>query len=65
MISMKRTERIEAMARAAWEASDEPEPWADLPCPIRSDWMNYQEAALERLEQIVPDVRVAVSSVME
>ncbi len=52
-----RAELVEAMARAAWEASDEPEPWQDLPDSMRRDWISYQREALRALEDLVPNVR--------
>ncbi len=54
---MKRIELIEAMARAAWEHKDEPEPWEELPASIRDDWISYQREALRVLEDLVPNVR--------
>ncbi len=58
---MTRAEIIGAMARAAWEHSDEPEPWNDLSASVQADWMSYQEAALAALERLVPSVRRAIA----
>ncbi|MFC1596316.1 hypothetical protein ACFL5Q_00020 [Planctomycetota bacterium] len=53
---MTRAEIIEAMARAAWEHSDEPEPWDELSTSIRADWVSYQDAALTALEVMLPSL---------
>ena len=60
---MTRQELVEAMARAAWEASDEPEPWGDLPQSMRSDWIGYQDAALSLLESRMPAVRDVIAAI--
>ncbi len=52
-----RAELIEAMARAAWEASDETEPWQEMPESMRRDWISYQREALRALEDLIPNVR--------
>jgi hypothetical protein len=57
MSSQLRSEVIEAMARAAWWSSGEPQPWDKLPAVVRSEWMAYQEAALHELENRIPKVR--------
>jgi hypothetical protein len=54
---MTRTDLLESMARAAWEKAGEPEPWEGLPSSMRRDWMHYQLAALEALEELSPAVR--------
>jgi hypothetical protein len=56
MSSRKRAEIVEAMARAAWWVSGEPQPWDNLPAEVRSEWVSYQEAALKELENRVPEV---------
>jgi len=57
MSSQLRSEIIEAMARAAWWASGEPQPWYKMPAVVRQEWMTYQEAALQELENRIPEVR--------
>ena len=57
MSSQSRAEIIEAMARAAWWSSGEPQLWDKLPAVVRREWMSYQEAALQELESRVPEVR--------
>jgi hypothetical protein len=59
---MTRTELIEAMARAAWEALDEPELWRNVPESMRRDWVGYQEAAVTELETLIPAVRDAIDA---
>jgi len=55
--SQERTEIIEAMARAAWWSTGEPQPWAALSDEVRREWMSYQEAALKELENRIPEIR--------
>lgn len=55
-MGQKRVEIVEAMARAAWWLSGEPQPWDKLPVEVRSEWVSYQEAALKELENRIPEV---------
>ena len=55
--SKRRAEIVEAMARAAWWSSGEPQPWNKLLPEIRREWISYQEAALVELENQIPEVR--------
>lgn len=57
MSRQRRVEIIEAMARAAWWSSGEPQPWDKLPAEVRQEWTSYQEAALQELENRIPEVR--------
>jgi hypothetical protein len=57
MSNQLRSEVIEAMARAAWWASGEPQPWDKIPAVVRQEWMSYQEAALQELEERIPEIR--------
>ena len=57
MRSQSRTEIVEAMARAAWWRSGEPQAWDKMPPDVRREWMAYQEAALQELEKRIPEVR--------
>ena len=57
MSSQRRAEIIDAMARAAWWSSGEPQTWEDLSGEVRDEWKAYQEAALEELEKQIPEVR--------
>lgn len=57
MSSHNREEIVEAMARAAWWSSGEPEPWDKLSVDVRDEWTSYQEAALQELEKRVPEIR--------
>jgi hypothetical protein len=56
MDSQQRNEIVEAMARAAWQQSGEPEPWDELPPKIRQEWVKYHEAALAELQRLVPEI---------
>ena len=62
MNSQRRAEIIDAMARAAWWSSGEPQSWDDLPGEVRDEWKAYQEAALEELEKRIPEVRRLVDN---
>ena len=66
---MKRDELIEKMARAAWECptgwESEDEKWESLPDSIRSDWIGYARAALDALEDTVPNVRMAIDELAD
>lgn len=57
MRDQKRKEIIEAMARAAWWSSGEPQPWDKLPVDVRNEWTSYQEAALQELEKRIPEIQ--------
>ena len=59
---MTRDELIEAMARAAWECLDEPEPFDELPNQLRKDWIEYQSAALDELERVLPPAKALLGS---
>ena len=50
-------EIMEAMARAAWWSSGEPQQWDKLTSDVRQEWMSYQEAALNELETRIPEIR--------
>jgi hypothetical protein len=52
----QRKEIVEAMAKAAWQQSGEPEPWDKLPASARREWMKYHDAALRELERLLPDI---------
>jgi hypothetical protein len=52
-----RAEIVDAMARAAWWASGEPHPWEELPNDVRQEWRSYQDAALQELENRIPEIR--------
>ena len=57
MNTRNRNKIIEAMARAAWVESGEPKPWSKLPKEVREEWISYQRAAVEKLEELVPEIR--------
>ena len=57
MSDQRRKEIVEAMARAAWWASGEPQSWDKLQVAVRDEWTSYQEAALQELEKRIPEIR--------
>lgn len=56
-----RAEIVEAMARAAWWSSGEPQPWGELAEEVRREWISYQDAALQELENRIPEIRSLIA----
>lgn len=56
ILSLKRADVIEAMARAAWNSPGDPPYWEAMPGFVQDEWIGYQKAALSALELFAPEL---------
>ena len=61
IVTLKRAEVVEAMARAAWDSTGEPPYWETMPIWVQDEWLGYQKAALSALELCAPELTLLFS----